>query len=106
MGSFVIFFITFMAFIAISIVKSERERRKRADARRARAQSRQETFEDVDFKVPEPTTAPQDKTAYYGEDVPRTTVTDLQEEDKTVREKLDLDPEKMIIYSEILKPKF
>lgn len=106
MESFFIFFMAFIAFIVISIAKSEKERRKRADARRARVKSQQEAFNADDFKVPEPTTVPQDNTAYYGEDVPRTTVADLHENDKDVRKELDLDPEKMIIYSEILKPKF
>ncbi|MBQ4021430.1 MAG: hypothetical protein II613_02640 [Bacteroidales bacterium] len=106
MEPFFIFFMAFIAFIVISIVKSEKERRRRADARRARVRPQPETFDAGNFKVPEPTTVPQDNTAYYGEDVPRTTATDLHEDDKTVRKELDLDPEKMIIYSEILKPKF
>lgn len=105
MEPFVIFFLTFSAFIVISIVKSEKERRRRAAARKPRVSPGQETFDAQNFKVPEHATAPLDNT-YHGEEVPRTTVTTLQEEDRNAGKELDLDPEKMIIYSEILKPKF
>ncbi|MBO4764763.1 MAG: hypothetical protein J5508_03530 [Bacteroidales bacterium] len=100
-----VFFFVFLAFMVVSIVISEQDRKRRAAARRTHIPPVQD-FKDVDFKVPEQAKAPQDNT-YYGEDVPRTTTaTEVRQESKPAGKELDLDPEKMIIYSEILKPKF
>lgn len=100
-----IFFAFFLTFIILSVIMSEKDRKRREAIKRMQRQPREETFNADDFKVPEPATAPQDNT-YHGEDVPRTTATAVQEEKKDAGKELDLDPEKMIIYSEILKPKF
>lgn len=107
MEVFSIFFVTFMAFIVLSIIKSEKDRKRRAAERKLRVPPMKEEFDTDDFVVPEPTTAPQDNT-YHGEEVPRTTMTEVHEAPKAADKvfDLDLDPEKMIIYSEILKPKF
>jgi hypothetical protein len=101
-----VFFVLFLMFIVFSIVKSESDRRKRAAQRRTQFPPRQEENPAAqDFTAPGPTAAAPD-TGYYGEDVHRTTETVFQEEKKDTGKKLDLDPEEMIIYSEILKPKF
>ncbi|MBR3030442.1 MAG: hypothetical protein IKH93_04765 [Bacteroidales bacterium] len=101
-----VFFALFLMFIVFSIIKSESDRRKRAAQRRAQFPPRmEEAPAERDFTVPEPTTVAPDSN-YYGEDVPRTTETAFQEEKKDSGKKLDFDPEEMIIYSEILKPKF
>ena len=101
-----VFFALFLMFIAFSVVMSERDRRRRAVQKRTHIPPRQEKdFAEETFTVPEPTTVtPADE--YHGEDVPRTTQTAAQEEKKVPGKDLDFDPEKMIIYSEILKPKF
>ncbi|MBO4657379.1 MAG: hypothetical protein J5639_06355 [Bacteroidales bacterium] len=99
------FFTLFLAFIILSVILSEKDRKRREAIKKMRRPPVEETFNPDNFKVPEPATAPQDNT-YYGEDVPRTTKAAVQEEKKTAGKELDLDPEKMIIYSEILKPKF
>lgn len=101
-----VFFVLFLMFIVFSIIKSESIRRKRAAQRRIQFPPRQEESPSRQgFTVPEPKTVAPD-TGYFGEDVHRTTETVLQEEQKDAVKKLDLDPEEMIIYSEILKPKF
>lgn len=101
-----VFFVLFLMFIVFSIIKSESDRRKRAAQRRTQFPPRQEEAPRArDFTVPEPTTVSPDN-SYYGEEVPRTTATAFQEEKKDSGKKLDFDPEEMIIYSEILKPKF
>lgn len=102
-----VFFVLFFMFIVFSIVMSEKDRRRRAAQRRTHIPPRQEEedFAGESFTVPEPSTVtPADE--YHGEDVPRTTQTAVQEEKKAPGKDLDFDPEKMIIYSEILKPKF
>lgn len=91
-------------FIVISIVTSEIKRKQRQASRRIQP-PRQEDYDTQDFHIPEQSVKPvQD--SYYGEDVPRTTENAVSEEKKDHGQELDLDPEKMIIYSEILKPKF
>ena len=97
-----VFFILFFAFIIISIVKSESDRKKKHSA----AVQQEAAQQEVRFNVPEPSVKPQKDDAYYGEDVPRTTRAAVSEEKAKSELKLDFDPEKMIIYSEILKPKF
>lgn len=100
-----IFFTVFLAFLVMSVIISEKDRKRRAAARKTRLPHFEDEFKKEDITVSEPATAPQDNT-YHGEDVPRTTKAAVQEETKTAVKELDLDPEKMIIYSEILKPKF
>ena len=109
-----VFFVLFIMFIMLSIVKSESDRRKRAAQRRTQVPPRVEEdidFDEPDFTVPEPSTVSEPSAystsdSYQGEDVPRTTQTVVKEEKKDSGKKLDFDPEEMIIYSEILKPKF
>lgn len=102
-----VFFILFVLFILLSIVKSEMDRRKREALRKADAARQQEEFEEPRFTVPEPSVSPvMDMDDYHGEDVQRTTKAAVKEEKKDTGKELDFDPEKMIIYSEILKPKF
>ena len=100
-----VFFVFFVSFMVLSIILSEKDRKRRAAARRMQIPPIQNDIQDADIKVPEPATTPQ-KDSYYGEDVPRTTTAEFHEESKPAKKELDLDPEKMIIYSEILKPKF
>jgi hypothetical protein len=101
-----VFFALFLMFIVFSIVMSEKDRRRRAAQRRTHIPPREEEdFAEERFTVPEPSTVtPAEE--YHGEDVPRTTQSAVQEEKKAPGKDLDFDPEKMIIYSEILKPKF
>lgn len=101
-----VFFVLFLMFIVFSIVRSESVRRQRAAQRRSQFPPRQrEDSAGPDLTVPGSAAMPSDD-SFQGEDVPRTTVTDFQEEKKDAGKKFDFDPEEMIIYSEILKPKF
>ncbi|MBO6067931.1 MAG: hypothetical protein J6T49_05810 [Bacteroidales bacterium] len=110
-----VFFVLFFMFILFSIAKSESDRRRRAAQRRTQVPPPLEEdldFDKPDFTVPEPTTVSEPSAystsdTYHGEDVPRTTAqTVVKEEKKVPGKELDFDPEEMIIYSEILKPKF
>ena len=103
-----VFITLFILFIMLSVIKSERDRRKREALRKANAARQQEEkSKEPEFTVPEPSITPEMGTEnYHGEDVPRTTRTVVREEKKDAVKELDFDPEKMIIYSEILKPKF
>ncbi|MBR0533107.1 MAG: hypothetical protein IJK19_00255 [Bacteroidales bacterium] len=109
-----VFFVLFIMFIMISIAKSESDRRKRAAQRRTQVPPRMEEdtdFDKPDFTVPQPSTVSEPVAyttddSYHGEDVQRTTQTTVREDKKAPGKELDFDPEKMIIYSEILKPKF
>lgn len=100
-----VFFTVFLAFIIFSVVMSEKDRKRREAAKRRQIPLPGDIFKKEDIQVPEPTTAPRDNT-YHGEEVPRTTQNASTDETRTKGKELDLDPEKMIIYSEILKPKF
>ena len=108
-----VFFTLFVMFILFSIFTAEVERKKREAQKRAQ-KPRQEEYIEPEITAPAPSTEPVKFDDYYGEDVPRTTESPLQEDTNTpVRKtgtdpgkKLDFDPEEMIIYSEILKPKF
>ena len=108
-----VFFTLFVMFILFSIFTAEVERKKREASKRAQ-RTRPEEYTEPEFTVPEPSVESVKFDDYYGEDVPRTTESSAQEEVKAPArktgadsgKKLDFDPEEMIIYSEILKPKF
>jgi len=100
-----VFFILFFMFIVFSIAKSESDRRKRA-ARNPHAPQQGEVILEDDIAVKESVKAPRDKTSVKTDIPADSDASPLNEGRKGQGEKLDLDPEKMIIYSEILKPKF
>ena len=97
-----VFFILFFLFIVFSVAKSESDRKKKQSAR----SQKQARPQEVRLNIPEPSVKPQQDDAYYGEEVPRTTTDKVSENKAKSDLDLDFDPEKMIIYSEILKPKF
>lgn len=109
MDSPVIVIVLCAAFILISVIKSEKDRKNKAHT-----VSGQQTGQgDVDSSAAAPVSFPE-QDGFQNEGIPQTAAAenihdaahiDVKPEKSNLSD-LDFDPEKMIIYSEILKPKF